>query len=242
VPAGPLLFSVTSVSVASVSSNRLATETAFSRAIRTTLAGSMIRASTRSTRYNDRAMATYPAELERAIVLRDGARLRLRPIRPGDQDRLISFHEKLSRNTAYQRFFAAVRRLPPDWAHRLANVDYQGRLALLAEHGDGPTPELVGVARYEPTDQPDTAEIAFVIQDSWQNRGLGTLMLDALLAAAEARGIRTFRAYVLATNARMIDLLTRFTEVSERRTGSGVTELSFTRRPRPGSPGDARSP
>jgi RimJ/RimL family protein N-acetyltransferase len=178
-------------------------------------------------------MTSYPTELEREVILRDGARLRLRPIRPEDQDRLIAFYGRLSQHTAYQRFFTVMKRLPPDWARLLANVDYARRLALLAEHGPADAPELVGVARYEPTDRADTAEIAFVIQDAWQNRGLGTLMLDALLAAAEARGIRRFRAYVLATNARMIDLLVRFTEVVERRTDSGVTELLLTRRPTP---------
>ncbi len=178
-------------------------------------------------------MAAYPKELEREITLRDGSRLRLRPIRPEDQDRLSAFYEGLSRQTAYQRFFAVMKRLPPDWAHFLANVDYERRLALLAEHGPPEAPELVGVARYEQTDQADTAEIAFVIQDGWQNRGLGTLMLDALLAAAEARGIRRFRAYVLAGNMRMIDLLVRFTDVQERVTESGVTELLLTRRSAP---------
>jgi RimJ/RimL family protein N-acetyltransferase len=176
-------------------------------------------------------MAAYPEELEREIVLRDGARLHLRPIRPEDQDRLVAFYDRLSRHTAYQRFFSVMKRLPPDWAHLLANVDYQRRLALLAEHGPPDAPELVGVARYEPTDREDTAEIAFVIQDGWQNRGLGTILLDELLAAAEARGIRRFRAWVLASNARMIDLLMRYTDVRERRTESGVTELLLTRRP-----------
>jgi RimJ/RimL family protein N-acetyltransferase len=178
-------------------------------------------------------MAAYPKELEREITLRDGSRLRLRPIRPEDQNRLSAFYDGLSRHTAYQRFFAVMKRLPPDWAHFLANVDYERRLALLAEHGPPEAPELVGVARYDHTDHADTAEIAFVIQDDWQNRGLGTLMLDALLAAAEARGVRRFRAYVLAGNARMIDLLVRFTDIQERVTQSGVTELLLTRRPVP---------
>ena len=180
-------------------------------------------------------MAAYPEELEREITLRDGARLRVRPIRPEDEGRLISFHERLSRYTAYQRFFAAMRRLPPDWARWLANVDYQRRLALIAEHGPAGAAELVGVARYEPTDRVDTAEIAFVIQDGWQNRGLGTLLLEALLAAAAARGIERFRAYVLASNTRMIDLLVRFTDVQERRTEGGVTELLLARRIPPSS-------
>jgi RimJ/RimL family protein N-acetyltransferase len=178
-------------------------------------------------------MGAYPKELEREVTLRDGARLRLRPIRPEDQDRLIAFYDRLSRHTAYQRFFTVMKRLPPDWAHLLANVDYERRLALLAEHGPPAAPELVGVARYEATAQADTAEIAFVIQDAWQNRGLGTLMLDALLTAAEARGIRRFRAYVLTSNTRMIDLLVRFTDVRERATSSGVTELLLVRRPAP---------
>jgi RimJ/RimL family protein N-acetyltransferase len=178
-------------------------------------------------------MVPYPKELEREVTLRDGARVRLRPIRPEDQDRLIAFYDRLSRHTAYQRFFTVMKRLPPDWAHLLANVDYERRLALLAEHGPPEAPELVGVARYEATAQADTAEIAFVIQDAWQNRGLGTLMLDALLTAAEARGIRRFRAYVLTSNTRMIDLLVRFTDVRERATSSGVTELLLVRRPVP---------
>ena len=178
-------------------------------------------------------MAAYPKELEREIALRDGSRLRLRPIRPEDQDRLIAFHDRLSRQTAYQRFFAVVKHLPPDWAHFLANVDYERRLALLAEHGGPETLELVGVARYEQTGRADTAELAFVIQDGWQNRGLGTLMLDALLTAADARGIRRFRAFVLADNTRMIDLLVRFMDVQERVTESGVTELQLARRPAP---------
>ena len=180
-------------------------------------------------------MATYPGELERDVVLRDGTRLRLRPIRPEDEDRLIRFHDRLSGQTAYQRFFTVVRHLPSDWAHRLANVDYRHRLALLAEVGNSATAELVGVARYEPTDRADTAEIAFVVQDDWQNRGLGTLMLDALLEAAEARGLRKFRAYVLANNSRMLDMLVRFTDVIGRHTDGSVVELLFTSRAKPRS-------
>jgi hypothetical protein len=74
-------------------------------------------------------VSTCPAELERDIVLRDGKRLRLRPIRPEDQDRLIEFHERVSRHTPYQRFFAVMCRLPPDWARLLANVNYERGLA-----------------------------------------------------------------------------------------------------------------
>ena len=175
-------------------------------------------------------MADYPVELEREVALRDGARIRIRPIRGEDESRLVAAYDRLSQYTAYQRFFAVMKRLPPDWAHLLAHVDYQRRLALLAEAGPAEDPELIGVARYEPTDQEDTVEIALVIQDGWQNRGLGAVMLEALLEAAEARGLRRFRAYVLAGNARMLGLLARRTDVQERRAASGVVELLLARR------------
>jgi len=175
----------------------------------------------------------YPSDLERDVTLGDGARIHLRPIRPDDEERLIAFHDRLSGQTAYQRFFNVMTHLPRASAHFLANVDYRRRLALVAEHGEGSSRTLVGVARYDCTGQPEIAEIAFVVRDDWQNRGLGTILLEALLTAAAERGIGRFRAYVLTSNGRMLDLLTRFTDIRERHTEGGVTELLLTRRPLP---------
>ncbi len=175
--------------------------------------------------------APYPADLEREIALSDGTRLRLRPIRPDDAPRLVEHYARLSAHSAYQRFFTVMKRLPPDWARFLAEVDYRRRLALVAERGPREAPELIAVARYEPTDRADTAEVAFVVMDGWQGKGIGTALLGDLLAAAEARGIRRFCAWVLADNAKMLDLLHRFTDVQERKLESGVVELIFTRRP-----------
>src|SRR5580765_2141 len=173
----------------------------------------------------------YPADLEREIALWGGTRLRLRPIRPDDAPRLVEHYARLSAHSAYQRFFAAMRRLPPDWARFLAEVDYRRRLALVVERGPREAPELIAVARYEPTDCADTAEVAFVVMDGWQDKGIGTALLGDLLAAAEARGVRRFRAWVLADNPRMLDLLDRFTDVKQRKIESGVVELTFSRRP-----------
>lgn len=172
----------------------------------------------------------YPRELERDITLKDGTSLRLRPIRSEDAPRLIDFYGRLSRHSAYQRFFSIMRRLPPDWARMLATVDYRRRLALVAERGPTKSPELVGVGRYEPTDDPNTVEVAFVVQDGFQGLGLGAILLSFLLEAAEARGFRRFRAYVLADNTRMLDLLSRFTSIRERSIEAGVADIVFERR------------
>ena len=160
-----------------------------------------------------------------ARVLDEGLRLRL--IEPDDEPRLVALYGRLSRHTAYQRFFAAMQRLPQDWAHFLANVDYQTRLAIVVERSDAD--ELVAVGRYEPSGEAGTAEVAFAVQDAWQSKGLGRLLLEELLAAAEARGIRRFRAYVLADNFRMLRLLSRHTRVLQRRIESGVADLLFER-------------
>jgi RimJ/RimL family protein N-acetyltransferase len=170
----------------------------------------------------------YPAELAHPLTLRDGTVVRLRPIRPDDAPRLQALHGRLSRDSAYHRFFAIVKRLPPDWARVLATVDYRRRLALVVEAPSGDDPELIAVGRYDALEESDTVEVAFVVQDTWQNRGLGTLLFDAVLRAAAARSYRRFRAYVLTDNRRMLDLITRFTVVESRHTEQSVTQLVFS--------------
>jgi len=186
--------------------------------------------------------AAYPRELARTVVLKDGASARIRPIRPDDEPRLVDLYERLSRHTAYQRFFTVMRRLPNDWYHFFANVDYVRRLALVAERETVAGVQLIGVGRYEPSDEPATAEVAFVVEDGWQERGLGAILLEAVLDAAAARGIEHFRADVLADNHRMLRLFTSRTRVEHRITESGVTSLRLRRAaagapPRPGRAG-----
>ena len=170
------------------------------------------------------------ARFDRTLALPSGERLRLRPIRPDDEPRLVALYNHLSRDTRYQRFFSVMRRLPPDWARFLANVDYARRFALVAE-APGDPDTLIAVARYEPAGEPDTVEVAFVVQDAWQGRGLGTILFRELLSAAEGNGLRRFRAWVLADNRRMLRLIMELGEVQQRAFAQGVVELTFVARP-----------
>lgn len=170
------------------------------------------------------------ASFDRTITLRDGTLVRMRPIRPEDEPRLVALYDRLSRDTRYHRFFSVMRRLPPDWARFLANVDYRTRLALVVE-STSDADALIAVARYEPAGPPDLAEVAFVVQDHWQDRGIGSVLFGELLRAAAANGLRRFRAWVLADNRRMLDLIARQGQVEHRRIEQGVVELTFTPRP-----------
>lgn len=165
----------------------------------------------------------------RELELRDGTRVRMRPIRADDEPRLVALYDHLSQDSRYQRFFSVMQRLPPNWAHFLANVDHRRRFALVVE-APGDPETLIAVARYEPTGEPACAEVAFVVQDAWQNRGLGTMLFGQLLEAAKGNGITRFCAWVLGDNRRMLDLIVRLGDVHERSFGQGVVELKFTPR------------
>jgi hypothetical protein len=103
-------------------------------------------------------------------------------------------------------------------------------MALVAERDLEWRSELIGVARYEPSDEEDTAEVAIVVQDYWQGKSLGTTLLNEILRAGEAKGIRRFRAYVLADNHRMLAMLSRLTDIQQRKIEQGVANILFTRR------------
>jgi RimJ/RimL family protein N-acetyltransferase len=184
--------------------------------------------------------APYPRELEHVAVLDDGARVFIRPIRPDDESGLVDLYSRLSEHTAYQRFFTLMRRLPSTWSHFFANVDYRHRLALVAVHDGRNGPELIGVGRYEPTDEEGIVEIALVVQDGWQGRGLGTALMDDIMSAAGARGVERFRAFVLADNSRMLRLLANRTEIVERGIEDSVVAVIFRPR-RPHVPRAAQS-
>ncbi len=169
------------------------------------------------------------AGLSRQVRLRDGTRIRVRAIRPDDESRLVELYDRLGEDARYQRFFTLMRRLPPNWAHFLANVDHVRRLALVAEAPDDPE-VLIAVARYEALCDAGRAEVAFVVQDAWQSRGLGTVLFRELLRAAGHNGITRFRAWVLGSNQRMLNLICRLGEVRERTVDQGVVELTFTAR------------
>lgn len=142
--------------------------------------------------------ATYPAELEGDVETSVGA-VHVRPIRPDDGAALIAFHEALSPQSQYLRFFHAHPHLSPAEVERFTHVDYGRRLALVLEL-DG---ALIGVGRYDWLEG-DEAEVAFVVADSYQNRGLGALLLQRLAEAARTRGIARFVAETLPGNQRML--------------------------------------
>ncbi|KAK1182631.1 GNAT family N-acetyltransferase [Streptomyces sp. NBS 14/10] len=177
----------------------------------------------------------YPAHWEADVVLRDGGTARIRPITADDAQRLVSFYERVSDESKYYRFFAPYPRLSDRDVHRFTHHDYVDRVGLAATVGD----EFIATVRYDridghglPSTAPaDEAEVAFLVQDAHQGRGVASALLEHIAAVARERGIRRFAAEVLPANTKMIKVFTDAGYTQKRSFEDGVVRLEFDLEP-----------
>lgn len=146
------------------------------------------------------------SQLEGTLPLRGGSFAHVRAIRSDDTERLCRLHRKLSPESIIFRFFHYMPELPLREAERFTHLDYENRMALVATSGEGEDEEILGVVRYDWIG-PETAEVAFVVEDHWQGHGIATALLHRLAAYARERGYSTFVALTMGDNRRMIEVL-----------------------------------
>ncbi|NUO98320.1 MAG: GNAT family N-acetyltransferase, partial [Nonomuraea sp.] len=166
--------------------------------------------------------AQYPAHWEADVVLADGGTSHVRPIRPADADRLRSFYSRLSDESIYFRFFGPRPRLSDREVERFTNVDYEGRVALIATIGA----EMVAVIRYDRV-APGEAEVAFLVEDAHQGRGVASVLLEHLAATARERGIERFVADVLPANMKMMGVLRQAGYTAQSQFADGVVRMTL---------------
>jgi RimJ/RimL family protein N-acetyltransferase len=142
------------------------------------------------------------------LRLRDGSPVKVRAIQPDDEKRLRAFHARLSPDSIIFRFFRVLPELSEEDAYRFTHLDYAQRMALVATTPTGcdEGEEVIrAVVRYERT-EPGVAEVAFVVEDAWQGKGIATALLYRLAAYARTHGLTTFVAVTMTSNARMLDV------------------------------------
>ncbi|MBE0009551.1 MULTISPECIES: GNAT family N-acetyltransferase [unclassified Arthrobacter] len=165
----------------------------------------------------------YPEYWEADVVLRDGATAHLRPISPDDADAVQHFHMQQSENSIYLRFFTYKSSLSTKELKRFTEVDHRDRVAFVITRGT----DILGIGRYDRLDDPTEAEVAFNIADAHQGRGLGSILLEHLAAAARENGISRFSAEVLPENRKMITVFAEAGYEVQRRFDDGVVMLQF---------------
>jgi acetyltransferase len=154
-------------------------------------------------------MQPYPSNLVQGVTLGDGTTVTLRPIRPEDEGIEQEFVRNLSDESRYFRFRDAVRELSPRMLSHLTRVDYDRHLALIAVTEREGREIQIGVARYVASADRRRCEFAIAVADDWQRKGLGSQLMEALMAAARAGGIREMYGEVLASNRKMLELTAR---------------------------------
>ncbi|GAA3851800.1 bifunctional GNAT family N-acetyltransferase/acetate--CoA ligase family protein [Saccharothrix violaceirubra] len=165
----------------------------------------------------------HPRHWEADVVLSDGGTVHVRPITPDDAERLVAFHGRLSERTRYFRYFGPYPRMPRRDVERFTTVDHADRVALIALLGD----DIIAVGRYDRIDAGRSAEVAFVVEDAHQGRGLGSILLEHLAAAARERDLSRFTAEVLMENGQMVRVFRDAGYRVSRAFEEGVLHLEF---------------
>ncbi|ASW54153.1 bifunctional GNAT family N-acetyltransferase/acetate--CoA ligase family protein [Plantactinospora sp. KBS50] len=158
------------------------------------------------------------------VLLTDGSTVHLRQIGPADAPAIVAMHGRFSERTRYLRYFSPYPGIPERDLARFVTVDHHDREAFVVTSGD----RILAVGRYERLgpDAPD-AEVAFVVEDAHQGRGIGSVLLEHLAEAARQEGIASFVAEVLPTNGAMLRVFADFGYQVQRQYADGVVHLTF---------------
>lgn len=154
--------------------------------------------------YVARHAANYPALLETRKTLKDGLEVKIRPIKPSDEDMMRRLFYNFSDESKYFRYFASKPVMPHKDMQPYVNIDYQEVLSVVAVVEKGRNERIIAEARYAYDQRDDAYEIAFIVDEEFQGKGLATFLCDYLIKIARDRGIARFVALVLPRNESML--------------------------------------
>jgi acyl-CoA hydrolase/RimJ/RimL family protein N-acetyltransferase len=148
----------------------------------------------------------YPEELERYETLEDGTQIFFRPIKPSDEHNLSDMLYSLSGTSIRRRYFTRTKTFPHRDVQQLTNIDYENELAIVGIVPSVSGEKIVAISQYFLDPKSMAAEVALVVLDEWQQRGMGTFLLEYLTQIAKTRGVRRFFAKVLPENKAMLSI------------------------------------
>lgn len=152
-------------------------------------------------------LGVYPEKYEKWVQVRDRSKVFLRPIKPTDVSLWVELYNSLSSMSKYYRFFSSHREPSQKMIKQYIEIDYVNNFAIVAIAEENGRERMVGVARYILDPPPDEAELAIVIADDWQNRGLGTKMLLHIVEIMIKRKIKKIHGDIFLENRKMLQLI-----------------------------------
>jgi len=169
----------------------------------------------------------YPSQYEKDVSLRDGSSIHIRPIRPEDEQSIKEMFYSFSEKTVYLRYHGTLKSMPHNRLQVFCNVDYDTEMAIVACVGSADDQDIIGVGRYMTDPAKESAELAFVVRDDWQRKGLGTILFNELIQIGRDQGIHKFNADVLAENSGMLKIFHRSGMIVETSSEEGVVRVTM---------------
>ncbi len=174
-----------------------------------------------------KSKAAYPAEEEREVVLKNGKKVLIRPSKASDVHGLQNIFYNLTPKDIYTRFFTCLRSLPISKAEHLCNVDYENEMAFVAVAGKREKDFLIGSSCYHVDPSTNLADVAYMILPEWQGVGLGSALQQRITEYAKLKGLRGFKADILAENVKMLRLAKGCSTSVSMKQSSGECEVTM---------------
>ncbi len=171
--------------------------------------------------------ANYPSRLETVKTFKDGLELKIRPIRASDEDMMRRHFYKFSDESKYYRYFTHVKVMPHRNMQKYLSVDYDKILAVVAVHQTGNIEKIVAEARYAAYPAGDAYEMAFLVDEEYQGKGIATFMANYLIKIARERGIKKLVASVLSQNRKMLEVFEKVSVKPVKQYDGDTVELEF---------------
>ncbi|HID63126.1 MAG TPA: GNAT family N-acetyltransferase [Anaerolineae bacterium] len=172
-------------------------------------------------------LGVYPAELETYVTLRPGLKILFRPIKPTDEEMMQELFYSLSEESIYYRFFHRTQVMPHKKVQRFTTIDYQKDMAIVGVVEEYGREKIIAVGRYALEAGSNMAEVALLVQDDWQGKGIGTRLLKYLIQIARSRKIAGLKAQIMADNRAPLHLAHKTGYTVETTLKNGIFLVSF---------------
>ena len=171
-------------------------------------------------------LGIYPAELETYATI-GGVNIFFRPIKPTDEEMMQELFYSLSEESIYYRFFSRTQFMPHKKVQRFTTIDYQKEMAIVGVVEEDGREKIIAVGRYAVEPESNMAEVALLVQDDWQGKGIGTWLFQYLIQIARSRKIAGFKAHVLAENKIPLHMAHKTGYTVETTLENGIFHVSF---------------
>ena len=169
----------------------------------------------------------YPKKHEIAVTLTDGTKIFYRPIKPADEEPMRDMFYSLSERSVYLRFFMPLKDMGHQRAQPFVSIDYKNELAIVGTILDTSGEKIIAIGRYIKNPGASTAEVAFLVQDQWQHKGIGKFLLEHLVKIAKENGFTGFTAEVLLENKNMLQVIHNSSYKITSKFEDGIYHASF---------------